>query len=223
MRLSQVWPLFYGGFVRGVPWWGLVSSATTPVLLVAGWTIAADLQPVPYNPVAQSVSTLAAVGAADRWVMSAAFVVVAAGYVITGFALRPANRAGRVILVASGLVGVMIAISPEPGPDGFSLAHAVWATAGFALLAAWPLGAIRTDPDAPWGLRPAFALCAVALSVGLCGWFILELLTGGTQIGLSERVLGEVQSLWPLMVVLSCRRASFGNMPEAMARERILH
>ncbi len=220
--MSLEWPLFYGGLVRGVPWWGLVSSATTPVLLVAGWTIAADLQPVPYNPVAQSVSTLAAIGATDRWVMSAAFVVVAAGYAVTGIALRPAGPAGRVILVASGVVGVMIALSPEPGPDGFSLAHAVWATAGFALLAAWPLGAIRSDQDAPWGLRPAFALCAVALSVGLCGWFVLELLSGGSQIGLSERVLGEVQSLWPLLAVLSCRRASFGAMPEAIVRERIL-
>jgi Protein of unknown function (DUF998) len=210
-------------FVRGVPWWGLVSSATTPVLLVAGWTIAADLQPVPYDPVAQSVSALAAIGATDRWVMSAAFVVVATGYVITGIALRPASRAGRVILVASGAVGVMIALSPEPGPDGFSLAHAVWATAGFALLAAWPLAAIRNAPDAPWGLRPAFALSAVALSVGLCGWFVLELLTGGSQIGLSERVLGEVQSLWPLLAVLSCRRASLGDMPETLVRQRILH
>jgi hypothetical protein len=214
--------LFYGGLVRGVPWWGLVSSATTPVLLVAGWSIAADLQPAPYDPVAQTVSTLAAVGATDRWVMSAAFVVVGAGYVATGLALRPAGQAGRAILVASGVVGVMIAFSPEPGPDGFSLAHVVWATAGLALLAAWPLGAIRTSPDAPWGLRPAFALCAVALCVGLCGWFVLELLTGGSQIGLSERVLGEVQSLVPLMAVLSCRRASLGAMPEAIVRERIL-
>jgi hypothetical protein len=208
--------------VRGVPWWGLVSSATTPVLLVAGWTIAADLQPVSYDPVHQSVSTLAAIGATDRWVMSAGFVVVAAGYVITGLALRPAGQAGRAILVASGVVGVMIALNPEPGPDGFSLAHAVWATAGCALLTAWPLGAIRTNPDAPWGLRPAFALCAVALSVGLCGWFVLEVLTGGSQIGLSERVLGEVQSLLPLMAVLSCRRASLGDMPDRVTQERIL-
>jgi len=31
--------------VRGVPWWGLVSSAVAPVLLVGGWTLAAGLQP----------------------------------------------------------------------------------------------------------------------------------------------------------------------------------
>ena len=31
--------------VRGVPWWGLVSSAVAPVLLVGGWTVAAGLLP----------------------------------------------------------------------------------------------------------------------------------------------------------------------------------
>jgi len=43
------------------------------VLLVAGWTVAAALQPRSFNPVAGTVSALAAVGAADRWVMTLAF------------------------------------------------------------------------------------------------------------------------------------------------------
>jgi hypothetical protein len=30
---------------RGVPWWGVISSAAAPVLLVAAWTVAAGLQP----------------------------------------------------------------------------------------------------------------------------------------------------------------------------------
>jgi hypothetical protein len=35
----------YGGGMRGVPWWGVVSSAAAPVLMVGGWTAAASLQP----------------------------------------------------------------------------------------------------------------------------------------------------------------------------------
>jgi len=42
--------------VRNVPWWGLVSSAAAPVLLVGGWSGAARLQPRPVDPVADTVS-----------------------------------------------------------------------------------------------------------------------------------------------------------------------
>lgn len=55
------------GIVRNVPWWGVVSSATAPVLLIGGWTEAARLQPPSFDPVADTVSALAAVGASDRW------------------------------------------------------------------------------------------------------------------------------------------------------------
>ena len=30
-------------------WWGVASSVLAPVLLVGGWTAAADLQPVPFD------------------------------------------------------------------------------------------------------------------------------------------------------------------------------
>jgi hypothetical protein len=52
--------------VRSVPWWGLVSSAAAPVLLVGGWTLAAGLQPGSFDAVAGTISSLAAEGAADR-------------------------------------------------------------------------------------------------------------------------------------------------------------
>ena len=32
--------------VRGVPWWGVLSSVAAPVVLIGGWTVAAALQPV---------------------------------------------------------------------------------------------------------------------------------------------------------------------------------
>jgi len=78
--------------VRGVPWWGLVSSAVAPVLLVGGWTVAAGLQPGSFNAVADTISSLAAEGAADRWVMTLALAGVGACHVVTGLALRPAAR-----------------------------------------------------------------------------------------------------------------------------------
>ncbi len=182
--------------MRGVPWWGVVSSAATPVLLIGGWTVAAGLQPQPFDSIRQSVSTLAGAGAADRWVMTVAFVVVAGCYVITAVALRPAALSGRLVLIAAGLAGVLVAASPEAAP---------------VFLSAWPLASRQQGPTVPWGLRPPAAVSASAMITILLAWFLAELITHGGQIGLAERVLGSAQALWPLLVVLSCRRSRSGH------------
>jgi hypothetical protein len=88
--------------VRGVPWWGVVSSAVAPVLLVGGWTVAAGLQPGSFNAVVSTISSLAARGASDGWVMTLALAGVGACYAVTGLALRPAALPGRLILLAGG-------------------------------------------------------------------------------------------------------------------------
>jgi hypothetical protein len=38
-------------------------------------------------------------------------------------------------------------------------------------------------------------------------WLGAELITGGRQVGLAERVLAGTQAAWPLAVVLACRRS----------------
>jgi hypothetical protein len=43
--------------------------------------------------------------------------------------------------------------------------------------------------------------------LGLLVWFGAELIDGGRQVGLAERVLAGAQALWPLAVVLACRRS----------------
>jgi len=191
--------------VRGVPWWGVLSAAVTPVLQVGGWTVADHLQPQPFDPVRQSVSSLASTDATDRWVMTLTFLVVAICYITTALALRPAARTGRLVLIAAALAGILVAANPQAAPGSFSLAHAVWATLGFTLLATWPLGAYRSGPGVPWALRPATSLAAVAVIAVLTFWFVIEVLAGGGQLGLSERVLGIAQATSPLLVVTSCQ------------------
>ncbi|HEX5189870.1 MAG TPA: DUF998 domain-containing protein [Streptosporangiaceae bacterium] len=191
--------------MRDVPWWGVVSATATPVLLVGGWTIAAGLQPQPFDPVKQSISSLAGQGAADRWVMTLTLVLVAICYIITALALRPAAFAGRLVLVAAALAGMLVAASPQAAPGGFSLAHALWSSLGFALLAAWPLAAYRAGPEVPWALRPAPSIGAVAVIATLTAWFLVELVVGGGVLGLAERVVGVSQAIWPLLVVSSCQ------------------
>jgi aspartate aminotransferase len=216
---------YYAGIVRGVPWWGVISSTGSPVLLVGGWTAAALAQPRSYNPVADTISALAAVGAADRWVMTWAIAAVGACYVVTALALRPAAPAGRAILIAVGIATIGVAANPERAGAGGSPPHTFWATVGFIAMAAWPAaGRIRRTsvrgPRVPYGLRPAVSLGATAVMAGLLGWFGAELISGGRQVGLAERVLAGTQAVWPLVVVLTCLGVAAGGWPQAGTTSR---
>jgi hypothetical protein len=193
--------------VRGVPWWGLVSSAVAPVLLVGGWTVAAGLQPGSFDAVAGTISALAAEGASDRWVMTLALAGVGACHVVTGLALRLASSAGRLVLMSGGAATVLVAAFPETAGEGGSLPHTFWAAVGFVALAVWPLAALRRGPLGPGCLRPAVCASAAGVLLGLLVWFGAELISGGRQVGLAERVLAGAEAVWPLAVVLACRRS----------------
>jgi hypothetical protein len=194
----------------------MASSAAAPVLLVAGWTVAGALQPRPFNAVADTISSLAAVGATDRWVMTLVLLAVGACDVLTGLALRPAAMPGRVILVAGGVAGLLVAANPEPARGG-SLSHGLWATFGFLALAVWPVAGRRPGPLVPYGLRPPVTAVVSGALLGLLVWFGAELIMRGGQIGLAERVLTEAQAAWPLAVVLTCRRSPPGARPPGPA------
>ena len=122
---------------------------------------------------------------------------------VTAAALRLAGTAGRLILVAGAVAGVG---GGEPRHGGGSVPHAAWASVGCVTLAPWPAGAWRRGPSVPWALRPAVCAGAVAVLLALLACFGAELVTGAGQAGLAELVLGVAQAVWPLMVVLSCRR-----------------
>jgi hypothetical membrane protein len=205
-----------------VPWWGLVSSAAAPVALIGGWTVAARLQPASYSQVTGTISALAGYGATDRWVMTAAFAVVAVCHLVTGLALRPAARPGRAVLIAAGLATAAVAASPLPAGGGGSARHTAAAAISFVTLASWPAFAARRKPSrppassAPSGPQPPPGpgavlqpvVCAGASTVlfGLVIWFAVTLNTSGAPVGVAERVTAAAQALWPLAVVLACRR-----------------
>jgi Protein of unknown function (DUF998) len=199
-----------------VPWWGVVSAAATPVLMVAGWTVAAGLQRS-FDPVADTVSALAAPGAADRWVMTLTFVVVGACYFVTGLGLRPARRPGRLMLMAAAVTGVLVAANPLHSGTNLPVPHIIFGAVGCAALVGWPAAASRRGPDVPWALRPAVSAVVVVVLLALLAWFGAELITGGGQAGLAERVFGAAQALWPLTVVVSCCYAA-RTAPELAVR-----
>jgi hypothetical membrane protein len=189
--------------MRGVAWWGAISAVAAPVLLIGGWTVAAGLQPG-FDPVADTVSALAAIGATDRWVMNLVFVLVGVCYILTALALRSAKTVGRMTLIAGAIAGMLVAANPEHAGGFGSVPHFVFASLGFAGLTLWPAAAARKGPEVPWGLRSAPAVAAVAVQFALLAWFGTELILAGGQVGLAERVMGAAQATWPLAVVLSC-------------------
>ncbi|WP_155055987.1 DUF998 domain-containing protein [Streptomyces blattellae] len=198
--------------MRLVPWWALLSSGCAPFVLIGGWTIAALLEGPAYDPVTQTISVLAAYGAAGFWVMTGALFTLGVCHLLTAWGLRPAAFAGRVALGGGGVAALVVALVPPPSSGG-SLRHGSVAAVGFTLLAVWPvLAAVRGAP-APWGLRPLPSIAATALMVLAALWFLIEMQQDDGVIGAAERLVTAIQSLWPFMVVASCVRHPYGDRP----------
>lgn len=191
--------------MRTVPKWALLSSGCAPLLLAGGWTIAALLEGPAYDPVTQTISVLAAYGAAGFWVMTGALFALGICHLLTAWGLRPAAPAGRLALAGGGVAALVVAFLPTPSSGG-SLRHGSVAAVGFALLALWPLlAAVRGRAAAPWALRPVPALMATAFMCGGAVWFLFETHQGGAA-GVAERFVTSMQSVWPFVVVASCLR-----------------
>lgn len=176
-------------------WWALVSAGLAPVLLIGGWTLAAHRQPHGYDATRDTISALAGLGAADRWVMTAALVGLGLCHVVTALGLARAAVAGRVLLATGGVATLLVAAFPVPR-TGSSAVHAVAALVAFGALTVWPALA----------RVPAHALVATAVLAALLAWFGAELFSDGGRTGLSERVLAGAQALWPLCVAVSSAR-----------------
>ena len=194
-------------------WWGVASSVLAPLLLVGGWTAAADLQPVPFDAVSRSISALAAQGMPYRWLITSALLGVGICNFVTGLALRPAAEAGRILLLLGGVCSMLIAAYPQHSHSG-SPTHEAFSVAGVVLMTMWPVAAIRREPDAPYCLRPRVTYVAVLVNLGLLAWFTVELFNG-PLLGLAERAVTVDQATWPLAVVLSVFAAGARAMEPA--------
>jgi hypothetical membrane protein len=189
-----------------VPWWGLLSATAAPVLLIGGWTVAAAHQRGEFDPVVETISALAARGATDRWIMTAALTGLGVCHIVTALALRPAATAGRIVLATGGIATVLVAAFPLPADDSGSTVHAVSAGAGFLTLAIWPALAVRRSARGPAVARPQVAVPAAALLVGLVAWFGVEFAADSGRVGLSERAAAGAQAIWPLATAVLARR-----------------
>ncbi|HLJ08076.1 MAG TPA: DUF998 domain-containing protein, partial [Acidimicrobiia bacterium] len=84
--------------VKAIPWWAVAGAVACPILLIGGFSVAAELQPPFYDPVRNTISELASQGATDSWVMTSALAGVGLCYLVVAIGLWPARSAGRVVL-----------------------------------------------------------------------------------------------------------------------------
>ncbi|GAA1433927.1 DUF998 domain-containing protein [Streptomyces thermospinosisporus] len=196
--------MIYGDSMRRVPWWALLSSGLAPVVLIAGWVVAGLMAGSSYDPATKTISVLAADGAPGAWVMTGALVVLGLCHMATAWGLRPAALPGRLTLGGGGAAAVVVALFPAPSSGG-SLQHGSLAAVGFVLLAVWPVLAYDPNGTAAWALRRGPCLAATAvMGVGAL-WFLFELQRHGA-LGVAERLVTFLQSVCPLLVVVSCLR-----------------
>ena len=203
MRVRPALPV-PGARERAVPGWAVASAALAPVAMIGGWSVAAAVQPDGFDSVRDTISALATQAVTAPVVMTVGLAVTGACHVVTAAGLRPAARAGRVLLALGGVGTAAVAALPV---DVQGRAHGIAAGVAFVALAVWPAASPR--PRAVGLLTARRARAATAGLLAVLVWFVLELqglLPGdGSLTGLSERVLAGAQSLWPLAVVLSLR------------------
>jgi hypothetical protein len=150
---------------------------------------------------------LAAQGATDRWVMTAALLAVGVCYVVTAAGLRPVRRAARRALMTGGVATMMVAAFPQP-VRGNGLNHTIAATVAFTTLAAWPVLAVGRRTGVP-ALSLTAAVAATVVMVGFLAWFTLEI--HGSHRGIAERGAALAEVVWPLVVAVGARQGSLGR------------
>lgn len=150
----------------------LALGLAAPVVLVGGALVAQGAQPPGvYDPVGQTISTLAGRAATDRWIMGAALVTIGVLYLLMAAGLRRVPGSARVVLGAGGVAVIVAALAAQPA-QGSSTVHTTGTVTAAIAFALWPLPLVadrRLDP----GLRRG-SLVAVAGMLALLAWLCAQ-------------------------------------------------
>ena len=191
----------------------MVAATLGPLQNVLGWTISGLLWPG-YDPIAKTISDLAADDSPVKWVQTSFFFFGAILTFVGAWHAKAFALPGRIALFLAGVAAIGYTVFATPSQTGYSDAHRLFATIAFVLFSAWPLLAMRFDRRYHWSLRPLGALSATVVMGLTTLWFLLTWLEPGQPIvGLSERVIAVMQVLWLSYVIwaqyLHQRRGNF--------------
>jgi hypothetical protein len=176
------------------------------VLLVGGWIVGGAVQPTAYSPMQQTMSVLAGQTGTDSWLMTGALFLVGATQLATAAGLRDVGVPARLLLVLTGISTIGVASSPEPAP-GPTPVHLAFAVSCVFTTAIWPIFVARREPAPSWAVSIYGCAAVTTLFAALSGW-VLFASFGGGDLGLAERVASTTLGLFPLVVILSLRRAA---------------
>ncbi|NQU37267.1 MAG: DUF998 domain-containing protein [Actinobacteria bacterium] len=195
---ARLWQTRAGTARRSV-----ASSLAAPVCLIGGWFLAAAVQPGGFDSVTDTISALAGTDTPSRWIMTTAFIATGVAHIVTASGLGTAPKSARIGLAIGGASLIAVAAFPVSA-TATPVAHSAAALVGFASLACWAsLGRWSQQPaEARWVTRPVVRHgVTIGLST-LTALFLLQVITGGDQIGLTERLAAGAEALWPLAISL---------------------
>jgi uncharacterized protein DUF998 len=190
-----------------VPGWAVGTALIAPVALVGGWLIAGSLQPASYSPMRQTVSVLAGQSGTDRWVMSAALLLVGTCQIATGVGLMGVRTPARLVLVLTGLSTLGIAATPEPA-TGPTASHLAFAGSCVVTTAVWPALVAWRAPAPSWILSVYSCATTTVIFAGLSCWLLVAARDGGDALGAVERLTSAIQGLFPFVIALALRQAA---------------
>jgi hypothetical membrane protein len=197
---------------RPVPGWAVGTALLAPVVLVGGWLIAGALQPASYSPMRETISVLAGASGADRWVMTAAMLLVGSCQIATAVGLSAVRLPARILLMLTGVSMLGIAASPEPA-SGPTPRHLVFATSCAATAAAWPVLVARRTPRQSWILSVYGCATAALLFAGLSCWLLIAAQGSGSDVGMVERLTSAILGSFPLVVAVALRQTAREALP----------
>jgi hypothetical protein len=192
---------------RPAPGWAVGTALLAPVTLAGGWLIAGALQPASYSPMRQTMSVLAGQSGTDRWVMTAALLLVGSCQIATGAGLTAVRMPARILLILTGLSTLGIAATPEPA-TGPTSRHLLFAVSCVVTTAVWPVLVARRAPAQSWILSVYGCATVTVIFAGLSCWLLIAARYGGGDPGMVERLTSEVQGLFPLVVALALRQTA---------------
>ncbi len=192
---------------RPVPGWAVGAALLAPVVLVGGWLVAGALQPASYRPMRQTMSVLAGHSGTDRWVMTAALLLVGSCQIATGAGLTGVGMPARILLILTGLSTLGIAATPEPAA-GPTSRHLAFAVSCVVTTAVWPVFVARRAPARSWILGVYGCAAVTVVFAGLSCWLLIAARDGGGDLGMVERLTSAVQTLFPFVVALTLRQTA---------------
>lgn len=182
--------------------WAALGLVAAPVAFIGGWVVGGGRM-TGYSPVNDAISRIAAVGAPERDLMTAAFVAYGASVIVGSTALRtsPLRRVWP-LAVVNGVATIAVAALPLDHSTAMDTWHGVAAGTGYVSIAALQLAS--AGPLRDTGHDRAAAL---ALAGGVVTGAALVATTVSDANGFFQRLGLTVGDVWLVAAGIALFRA----------------